>query len=108
MVHICIENGVIKELNIKGEFAEIGADTCQIINTIFNVINGHNKELAEIFKTGMREEIQKDDIFQVIEKWEEVEDADKKVDNNEDKYDDAVKMVKDIIDNKNEGDINNG
>ena len=111
MIRIWVENGFIKTLDIEGDFYDIGADSCEIINIIYNALRKEDAEIGKSFKECFKAE-EAEGLM-----WEEM-DVDKAIEEQEvflnkqesDKtYNEAVKMMKDVFDDaKEKGDKNNG
>lgn len=102
MIHILIDNGRIEEFEVKGTLIDIGAEVCCAINAIFNAFRQEDKELGNMFKHGIKEEVKKDLL------WEEHDNENIK--NRDDgTYNEAIKMIRSIIAETDEkGEDNNG
>ena len=97
MIRIWLDEGEVKDCVINGDLADIGADTCEAINIIYNIICDKDENAGKFFKDNMIREANSDLL------WER---NTYKEDESSDTYNEAVKMMKDIIDNK--GENNNG
>lgn len=109
MVHIFVEDGMVKALEISGSIVDIGADSCEIVNLIYNTVRKNSEELGDFYKENMRKEIDgeelwdKYDIEKELGKQDDTDDGE-----NSQTYNDAVNMLKDIIEEKTKkGDTNN-
>lgn len=91
MIKIWTTDGEINEFEIDGTIDEIGADACLVIDLIYNAISKEDEYAGEFFKKTLREEVAGDFIWQ--------KDLVKE-NNNSETFNDAVKMMKDIIEEK--------
>ena len=91
MIKIWTSDGETKEFQIDGTMDEIGADICLVIDLIYNAISKEDENAGEFFKKTLREEVAGDFIWQ--------KDLIKE-NNNSETLNDAVKMMKNIIDKK--------
>lgn len=95
MIHIWLDKGQVKNFEADGNILEIGADTCQLVNILYNELYRDDKNVAEFFKNGIIKEANGDLLWEV-DKEEPKEDTSETMN-------EAVEMMKDIIDDKKEG-----
>lgn len=95
MIDIKLENGEIKRFIIDGDLADIGADVCEVINIVYNVIAEEDEESGKFFKENMIREANEDLL------WERNEFT-MPEEKTSDIYNEAIKMMKDIFDEKGE------